>query len=130
MRYLIDTDWVIDYMHDVARVVDRLAELTPEGIGMSVVSLGELHDGVRGAADPEQSERELEAFLERVDLIDVDAETARIFGRERQRLRASGNIIGDMDILIGATAVRHGLTLLTNNRRHFARIEGLALESV
>jgi tRNA(fMet)-specific endonuclease VapC len=39
-------------------------------------------------------------------------------------------MIGDCDLLIGATALRHNLTLLTNNRRHFERIDGLRMESV
>ena len=130
MRYLLDTDWVIDYMHGVRRVADRIAALTPDGIGMSVVTLGELVDGVYGDADRQMSQRELDAFLQGVDLLDVDEEIARIFGRERRRLRVAGNLIGDMDLLIGATALRHGLTVLTNNRRHFERIEGLAIESV
>lgn len=51
------------------------------------------------------------------------------FGRERARLRAEGNLIGDFDLLIGASALRHGLTVLTNNRRHFQRIRGLDIES-
>ena len=49
----------------------------------------------------------------------LDLETCRIFGRERGRLRAKKTLIGDFDLLIGATAIRHGLVLLTNNRRHF-----------
>ena len=39
-------------------------------------------------------------------------------------------MIGDCDLFIGATALRYNLTLLTNNRRHFERLEGLRLESV
>jgi predicted nucleic acid-binding protein len=39
-------------------------------------------------------------------------------------------IVGDLDLLIGATALHHDLTLLTNNRRHFERIEGIRIESV
>ena len=38
-------------------------------------------------------------------------------------------MIGDMDLLIAATALQHDLTLLTNNRNHFERIEVLRLES-
>ena len=45
-------------------------------------------------------------------------------------MRAAGNLIGDLDILIGFTALRHGLTLLTNNRRHFERLQGLNIVSV
>ena len=127
---MVDTDWVIDYMHRVGRVVDRVAELTPAGIGMSVISLAELYEGVQRDVDPQHSERELDGFLERVYLLEVDEEVCRIFGRERSRLRADGNLIGDMDLLIASTALRHELTLLSNNRRHFERIEGLAIESV
>jgi predicted nucleic acid-binding protein len=38
-------------------------------------------------------------------------------------------MVGDFDLLIGATGLRHGLTVLTNNRRHFELIEGLPIES-
>jgi predicted nucleic acid-binding protein len=60
-------------------------------------------------------------------LIGVD--TCRLFGRERGRLRRQKKAIADFDLLIGATALQHDLTLLTNNRRHFELVEGLRLES-
>ena len=58
------------------------------------------------------------------------AKNPKIFGRERGRLRADGMLIGDSDLWIAATALQYNLTLLTNNRRHFERIDGLRLESV
>ena len=97
---------------------------------MSILSLAELYEGILGSMDSQDGERGLVDFLSDVPVVDLDDETCRIFGRERRRLRADGNLIGDMDLLIGATALRHGLTLLSNNRRHFERIEGLAIESV
>ena len=60
-------------------------------------------------------------FLAAVDIVPLDDVVCRIFARERGRLRAAGTPLGDFDLLIGATAIRHGLTLLTNNRRHFER---------
>ena len=45
-------------------------------------------------------------------------------------LRAAGNLIQDLDLLIGSTAMCYELTLLTNNRRHFQRMEGLEIISV
>ena len=62
-------------------------------------------------------------------VLPVDDEVCRIFARERGRLRAAGTPVGDFDILIGATALRHDLTLLTNNRRHFERLESLRIIS-
>ena len=130
MRYLIDTDWVIDHMHHVAGVSHRLEELAPRGIGISVVSLAEIYEGVFYSTDPDGNERALRLLLAEFDVLPLDDEVCRIFARERGRLRAAGTLVGDMDLLIGATAIRHGLTILTNNRRHFSRLRGLDIISV
>lgn len=129
MRYLVDTDWVIHYMNGMARVIDRVDALGSDGLGLSIVSLAELHEGLVRSRNRPVDERRLRDFLIGVTVVGLDEETCRIFGRERSRLRAEGNLIGDLDLLIGATALRYGLTVLTNNRRHFGRIEGLAVES-
>jgi tRNA(fMet)-specific endonuclease VapC len=106
-----------------------LDALKEEGLGLSVVSLAELYEGVYYSTDPGRSERGLTDFLRAVSLIGVDVDTCRLFGRERGRLRRQKRPIADFDLLIGATALQHDLTLLTNNRRHFEFVEGLRLES-
>ena len=40
-----------------------------------------------------------------------------------------GTLIGDADILIAATALVHGLVVITNNGAHFRRITGLQLDN-
>ena len=80
--------------------------------------------------DFETRETRLNDFLDSVSIIGVDEETARIIGRERGRLRRAGAIIGDMDLLIAATALQYDPALPTNNRQHFERIEGLRIESL
>lgn len=130
MKYLVDSDWAIDHLNGVQRVVSRLGELSEEGLGLSVISLAEVYEGIFYSSDPPREEQALRAFLHGVSIIAVDDDICRIFARERGRLRAAGNIIGDFDLLIGATALRHGLTLLSNNRNHFERIPGLDIISV
>ena len=93
------------------------------------MSLAELYEGVERSRSPAIEEAAVRDFLALVEVVGLDDETARIFGRERARLRAAGNPVGGFDLLIGATALRHDLILLTNNRKHFDRIEGLAVES-
>jgi predicted nucleic acid-binding protein len=128
-RYLIDTDWVIHYPNGHEAIIDRLQALQPAGLALSVISLCELYEGVLYSSDPRRNERALEDFLAGVELLGIDHAAARRFGEERGRLRAAGRLIGDADLLIGATALSHGLTLLTNNRRHFERLDSLVLES-
>jgi tRNA(fMet)-specific endonuclease VapC len=130
VRYLIDTDWVIHYLNGHPEIVRRLHTLQPEGVGLSVISLAELYEGIYYSTDPEGNERDLHDFLRGVNTIGIDEETCKIFGRERGRLRKAGQLIGDFDLLIAATGLHYGLTVLTNNRQHFERVEGLQIESI
>jgi tRNA(fMet)-specific endonuclease VapC len=59
----------------------------------------------------------------------LSEEIVRMFAEVRSGLRRTGRLIGDFDILIGATAVIHDLTLLTRNVRHFERIPHLRILS-
>ncbi len=130
LHYLVDTDWVIHYLKGRHPFVERLQALRGQGLAMSVITLGELYEGVYGAAEPDKREQGLKDFLQGVTILGLDEETCRIFGKERRRLRRAGNLPGDMDLFIGVTALRHNLTVLTNNRHHFERIESLRLESL
>lgn len=130
LSYLIDTDWVIHYLNGRNDIVARLHTARSDGLGLSVIALAELYEGAYFSRDPEQSEHGLNTFLQGVTVLNTDEETARLFARERGRLRRAGQIIGDMDLLIAATALQYGLTLLTNNRRHFERIADLRIESI
>jgi predicted nucleic acid-binding protein len=52
MTYLIDTDWVIDHLNHIERVMRRLEELAPAGLALSIISLAELYEGVYYSRDP------------------------------------------------------------------------------
>ena len=127
--HLVDTDWVIHYLNGHPGIIKRLDELKERGLALSVVSLAELYEGIYGSTDPSGNESDLNGFLRGVVVIGVDEETCKVFGRERGRLRAAQRTIGDLDLCIGSTAIRHELTLLTNNRRHFELIDSLTIES-
>jgi tRNA(fMet)-specific endonuclease VapC len=130
MKYLIDTDWVIDHLRQVEAVTTRLEELAPEGLALSIVSLAELYEGVYYSRDPARSEEALKRFLAPdLEILGIDEEICQIFGRERGRLRQQGRNIGDIDLFIAATCLRHNLTILSNNRRHFELVEGLEVVS-
>jgi tRNA(fMet)-specific endonuclease VapC len=128
--FLVDTDWVIHSLRGRADIRAKLDELSIDGLTISIISLAELFEGVYYAHDPIGSQAILGRFLKGVAVLEVDEDVARIFGRERGRLRRLHQMIDDLDLLIAATAIRHGLTLLTNNRRDFERIEKLRIVSI
>lgn len=129
LSFLIDTDWVIDHLNAVAEVTRRLKELEPQGLALSIISAAELWEGVYFSRDQKRSQAMLEAFLAGVTILNLDEEVCKSFGHLRGSMRKRGQIMGDFDLLIAATALRHNLTLLTNNRKHFAGITGLQIQS-
>lgn len=69
----------------------------------------------------------MRAFLQPFQLLGVNEPIAIRFAEIRAYLRRRRQIISDFDILLGATALHHDLTVLTFNRRHFERIPDLRL---
>lgn len=130
IAYLIDTDWIIHYLNGQADVVEKLAELKPEGLAISIISVAELYEGVYTSKRPEATQQAISDFLERIPILNLTEDSCKIFGRERGRLRRQGNIIGDFDLLIAAICLHHNLVLLTNNVNHFERVSGLQIFSL
>jgi tRNA(fMet)-specific endonuclease VapC len=128
--YVLDTDWGINYLHGRPEIVAKVDGLRIHGIAVSVVSLAELYEGVYYSTNPKDGERTLEDFLASVEVIGLNAPICKVFGRERGKLRTQGRTVGDFDLLIAATCLHGGFTLLTNNRRHFEHIESLAMVSL
>jgi tRNA(fMet)-specific endonuclease VapC len=56
---------------------------------------------------------------------DILVRAADVYGDLHRR----GALINDPDILIAATALVHGLVLITNNQKHFSRITGLQIDN-
>jgi tRNA(fMet)-specific endonuclease VapC len=125
LKYLIDTDWIIDHLNGIESATKKLEKLTASGICTSVISVAELYEGVYGSKDYDKTLETLETFLEGITVLSIDHEVCKIFGRERYKLRKQGNIVGDFDLLIASICLRHNLTLLTNNKTHFERINSL-----
>ncbi len=67
-----------------------------------------------------------EAFLRPITIIPLGREEAMDWGLIEARLRKEGTPIEAEDGMIGATAHKHGLTLVTGNSKHFGRIKGYA----
>lgn len=126
-RYLIDTDWAIDYLKGIPQVVTRLQALADEGLMLSVISLAELYEGAYGASEPERHLQGVQRLIGFVPVIGLDDAICRTFGQFRCRLRQAGQLIDNFDLLIAATCVTYHLMLVTSNLRHYERLPELQL---
>ncbi len=127
MTYLVDTDWVASALKGRSEATTLLGALSSEGLAISLITYGEIYDGIYHGISPASQEAGFLAFLQNVDVVPLDLDIMRRFARLRGELRGAGKPISDFDLLIAATALRNNFTLVTRNLRHFKRIPSLSI---
>ena len=128
MLYLLDTNVLIEIRRTNTLVLKRLFSRSPREICYSVISIGELHKGLI-QLPPKKAEvswKQWRSILAPFTPIDFTAAAAVLWGQLLHSTRKQP--IGPRDLLIAATALADGMTVVTHNVREFQRIEGLILE--
>ncbi|MGH8138139.1 MAG: type II toxin-antitoxin system VapC family toxin [Steroidobacteraceae bacterium] len=125
--FMLDTD-ISSYIikRRPATLVEKF-ERHAETLSVSVMTAAELRFGAEKARRPQLAEL-VEAYLERLAILDWTNEVTGHYARIRSELERSGKPIGNMDLLIASHAVSQGMTLVTNNIKHFSSVSGLKME--
>jgi tRNA(fMet)-specific endonuclease VapC len=123
-RVLLDTNAYVAFKRGEAEIVELLR--LPDEIVLSTVVLGELLAGFAAGQREARNRQELAQFLAspRVVVVPVDETTASCYASVFALLRRKGRPIPVNDLWIAATALQHGLLLVTFDE-HFQAIEGL-----
>jgi tRNA(fMet)-specific endonuclease VapC len=129
--YLIDSDRLIDHLHDEMDAVALLERLAEDGIALSIISYIEIYQGIYRAPDRTTMEGKLDALMASLRLMPVTLEIARRCAEIREDLhrRGRGTRSRALDLIIASTALEHDLTLVTRNRADYSDIPGLLLYS-
>ena len=120
---LIDSDILIWMTRGHAGAIRRLAQLLPWQL--SAATYIELAQGCRSKAELAQVKNGLALSDARILPITIDISDRALALIDSHAL-SNGLQLGDA--LIAATALEHGLTLLSGNAKHFSKLPGLALE--
>ncbi len=126
-QFIWDTNICIFYLKNVPIVHERVREHGDPKIFISEITLAELMFGVVKSHRPKHHGEALAGFLKGAKVLGVRG-SLDIYATEKARLRKAGEPIDNFDLLIGATAIHHDLILVTNNTRHFQRLQGIKLE--
>jgi tRNA(fMet)-specific endonuclease VapC len=106
----------------------KLKSINAENCYISEITLAELKFGVENSKNPEKNNLALLDFLAEIQVLPI-FEAIDFYAKEKARLRKIGRTIDDFDLLIGSTAVKLNLTMVTNNVAHFENISNIKLEN-
>lgn len=94
---------------------------------VTFITVGEFFKGAFKRQWGERRVQELEAWLRNVVVLPFTAEISRVWGRVSAECEVRGQQIPPNDAWIAACCLSHDLALMTLNRSHFERVEGLRL---
>jgi len=127
-KYLIDSDILIYFLKGKREVVKKLSQIPIDDLYISRINYTELIYGAYNSAKINQNLKVIEPFLESFNVLEFTKVSSVIFAKEKARLKKNGNIIADMDLMIASIAIENDCTLISNNIKHFNRVQNLKLE--
>ena len=127
-RYLLDADTVSYALRGQGHVADRVLDHPPSDLCISSITLAELGFGAESKKS-QKLRRAIRTFVRDVAVVPFDEGAAERFAVLAAGLAKSGTPIGVLDTLVAAHALSLGLTVVTNNTRHFRRVPGLKVEN-
>ncbi len=134
MRVILDTCVLSELYKSSANetVKAEINSIKDEDLYLSVVTIGEIKKGITLLPDSRR-QRDLSAWCYQIEteyndrILAIDIETAIIWGEITANVQKKGFTIGAADGLIAATALRHGLHLMTRNIKDFQETGALLI---
>lgn len=129
MRYLLDTNIVSDLVRNPqGKVAQHIRKVGEAQVSTSIIVAAELRYGAAKKGSARLS-AQLEAVLGGLEVLSFQSPADAAYGLVRTRLERAGRPIGANDLLIAAHALALGLTVVTDNEKEFANVQGLRQEN-
>jgi len=115
-EYLLDTTTIIDHLRGNKKVSSYLEEIGIRGdiAGCCCINIAEVYTGVK-----EKEKEKTDRFIESLYYFEVTKEIARLAGGLKQKYIKKGKTLATTDLIIAATTMAYGLTLITKNTKHY-----------
>ncbi len=128
--YVLDTTVVYDYLRGDFQIREKLSTISKTWIYITSVTKFEIEYGL--VKKPElrpKLEKPLELLYSEVGDLSFDTEVIKVAAKIKHNLMSNGLTIGTADLMIGAIAFHHDLTVVTSNIKHFENIAELEVEN-
>jgi tRNA(fMet)-specific endonuclease VapC len=127
--YLIDTDTVIYALKGDEQVLKHFQETAAEPKALSVVTYGELLYGALKSQRRRENLAKVRRLQEIFPIVEATNAIMETYAAIKADIETCGKPLDDFDLVIAATAISLGYRLVTDNERHFRRIEELQIEN-
>jgi len=126
-KYLLDTNICIYFLKGQYDLHIKIENAGIENCFVSEITVAELKYGVENSTQKAKNREILEKFLARFAVIPIFS-ALDIYAKEEARLKTTGMVLDDFDLLIGATAITNKLSIVTRNISDFNRLDGIQIE--
>jgi tRNA(fMet)-specific endonuclease VapC len=126
-QYLLDTNICIFFIKGKYNLIYKIKAVGEEQCFISEITVAEMKFGIENSKTPEIMRPIVEAFLSKFMIIPI-YDALDIYAKEKAKLRKKGMLVDDFDLLIGATAIKHNMVMVTNNVTHLGRFENIEIE--
>jgi len=128
--YLVDTDIIIYWLKDTYPQIKKKIEKIEDGcIFISSITVAELYFGAYNSSKLDDNLKLISELISEINILNFDPKSGEQFGKIKADLKNKGKMLNDSDLFIAATAISNNLTLVTNNEKHFQRIENLTIKN-
>jgi len=129
VKYLLDTNICVYWLKGNEHIEQKILSVGLDNVALSFLNVSELYYGAYKSQRVDANLHLIRQLTDQLNVIESDEAISEMFGEMKATLEKAGTIIDDADLFIAACAKVHGLTLVTNNVKHFRRIKGLKLEN-
>ena len=127
-KFLLDTCTCISMLRNEGFVRETLRRVGVKNCYISEITVAELYFVVAKAENKKRKLEDIEKIQKLFRVIPAYS-SFKEYGEIRFTLEHSGMRVDQFDLLIGATALHHQMTLVTSNIKHFNRIQGINIEN-
>ena len=128
MKYLLDTTTISDYLRGNQNIINHFRVTSFKVIFVSSITKFEVEYGmIKNIKARKLFGEQLELLYSQIGTIYFNDDCAKVAAKIKNQLFVKGTPVATEDLLIGAIALNHGLTVVTINTKHFKKIPDLKI---
>lgn len=127
-KFLLDTNICIFLLKNQCSIRETVIKVDPSNCYVSEITIAELYYGASKSNQKENRLKDVDFIVGKFKILPIYP-ALPLFGDIRVELEEKGKRIDDFDLLIGATAIKNDMVLVTDNIKHLERLPNIKIEN-